>query len=52
MTSWSSPQVYTTQKGITEIKSNPQLLYITQEGIEEIKSNPLDTHYPRGYKRD
>ena len=35
MTSWSSPQVYTTQKGITEIKSNPQL-YITQEGIEDV----------------
>ena len=39
MTSWSSPLVYTTQKGIREIKNNP-LVYTTQEGIEEIKSNP------------
>ena len=39
MTSWSSPQVYTTQKSIREIKNNTQV-YTTQEGIEEIKSNP------------
>ena len=30
-TDWNSPQVYTTQEGIKEIKNNPQV-YTTQEG--------------------
>ena len=30
-----NPWVYTTQKGIGEIKNNPQV-YTTQEGIREI----------------
>ena len=32
MTSWSNPQVYTTQKGIREIKNNPQV-YTAQKGV-------------------
>ena len=55
MTSWSSPQVYTTQKGIGEIKNNPRYklpkrvqerlkinpqVYTTQKGIGEIKNKP------------
>ena len=31
--------MYTTRKGLEEIKSNPQV-YTTQEGIEEINNNP------------